>query len=88
MDWWAIDETTSRKHSFADPVNGKTVHCSKAFVWALNSCFRLMVLLDSTTGLRRSELLALTWRDEDFSRLELSVVRSIYLREKRGRDDL
>ena len=58
MDWWAIDETTSRKHSIADPVNGKTVHCSKAFVWALNSCFRLMVLLDLTTGLRRSELLA------------------------------
>ena len=22
MDWWAIDETTSRKHSIADPVNG------------------------------------------------------------------
>jgi hypothetical protein len=88
MDWWAIDETTSRKHSIAGPVNGKTVHCSKAFVWALNSCFRLMVLLDLTTGLRRSELLALKWRDEDFSRLELSVVPSIYLREKRCRDDL
>ena len=81
LDWWAIYQTTSRKLSIADPVNGKTVHCSTAFVWALNSCFRLMVLLDLTTGLRRSELLALKWRDEDFSRLELSVVPSIYLRE-------
>jgi integrase len=46
----------------------------------LSSCFRLMVLLDVTTGLRRSELLALKWSDVDFSTLELTVVRSIYLR--------
>ena len=46
----------------------------------LTSCFRLMVLLDVTTGLRRSELLALKWSDVDFSSLELNVVRSIYLR--------
>jgi integrase len=46
----------------------------------LNSSFRLMVLLDVTTGLRRSELLALKWSDVDFSSLELNVVRSIYLR--------
>jgi integrase len=46
----------------------------------LSSCFRLMVLLDVTTGLRRSELLALKWSDVDFSNLELNVVRSIYLR--------
>jgi integrase len=46
----------------------------------LNSCFHLMVLLDVTTGLRRSELLALKWSDVDFSTLELKVVRSIYLR--------
>ena len=46
----------------------------------LNSCFRLMVLLDVTTGLRRSELLGLKWSDVDFSSLELNVVRSIYLR--------
>jgi integrase len=46
----------------------------------LSSCFRLMVLLDVTTGLRRSELLALKWSDVDFSSLELNVVRSIYLR--------
>jgi hypothetical protein len=41
----------------------------------LNSCFRLMVLLDVTTALRRSELLALQWCDVDFSTLELNVVR-------------
>ena len=46
----------------------------------LTSCFRLMVLLDATTGLRRSELFALKWRDVDFSNLELNVTRSIYLR--------
>ena len=46
----------------------------------LNSCFRLMVLLDATTGLRRSELFALKWGDVDFSNLELNVTRSIYLR--------
>jgi integrase len=47
----------------------------------LRSCFRLMVLLDVTTGLRRSELLALKWSDVDFSNLELNIVRSIYLRK-------
>jgi integrase len=46
----------------------------------LSSCFRMMVLLDATTGLRRSELFALKWSDVDFSSLELNVTRSIYLR--------
>jgi integrase len=45
----------------------------------LESCYRVMVLLDATTGLRRSELLALKWRDVDFSNLQISVERSIYL---------
>jgi integrase len=45
----------------------------------LTSCFRLMVLLDVTTGLRRSELFALKWSDVDFSNLRLDVLRSIYL---------
>lgn len=46
----------------------------------LKSCFRLMVLLDVTTGLRRSELFALKWNDVDFSNMRLDVLRSIYLR--------
>src|SRR5260370_15705626 len=46
----------------------------------LSSCFRLMVLLDWTPGLLRSELLPLEWSDVDFSSLELNVVRSIYPR--------
>ena len=47
----------------------------------LKSCFRLMVLLDVTTGLRRSELFALKWGDVDFSNMRLDVLRSIYLRQ-------
>jgi integrase len=46
----------------------------------LKSCFRLMVLLEATTGLRRSELFALKWSDVDFSNLHLDVSRSIYWR--------
>lgn len=45
----------------------------------LNSCFRLMVILDVTTGLRRSELFALKWGDVDFAGLRLDILRSIYL---------
>jgi integrase len=45
----------------------------------LKSCFRVMVLVDATTGLRRSELFALKWSDIDFSNLQLNVQRSIYL---------
>jgi integrase len=56
-------------------------HEIQGLLLQLNSCFRLMVLLDVTTGLRRSELLALRWSDVDFSNLELNIVRSIYLRK-------
>ena len=52
---------------------------STALLLQLKSCFRLMVLLDVTTGLRRSELFALKWSDVDFSNMRLDVVRSIYL---------
>lgn len=45
----------------------------------LNSCFRVMVILAATTGLRRSELFALKWGDVDFSGLQLEILRSIYL---------
>jgi integrase len=46
----------------------------------LRSCFRVMVLLEVTTGLRRSELFALKWSDVDFSNMRLDVLRSMYLR--------
>jgi integrase len=40
--------------------------------------FRVMVFLDATTGLRRSELLALKWEVIDFDNLQINVRRSIY----------
>ena len=53
----------------------------------LKSSFRLMVLLAVTTGLRRSEPLALKWSDVDFSNMRLDVVRSIYMRPHWGLQD-
>ena len=44
----------------------------------LESPCRLMVLLDVTTGLRRSELFALKWSDVDFSDLTIDIKRSIF----------
>ena len=37
---------------------------------------RVMVLLAGATGLRRSELIALTWRDIDFETLQISINKS------------
>src|ERR1022692_921536 len=51
----------------------------RALLSQLDHCFRVMVLLDAATGLRRSELLALKWEDIDFERLQINVRRSIYL---------
>ena len=45
----------------------------------LENPFRIMVLLDVTTGLRRSELFALKWKDIDFSNLLIHIKRSIFL---------
>lgn len=45
---------------------------------------RAMALLDTVTGLRRSELIGLKWSDVDFEKLELSVTRSVY-RQRVGR---
>jgi integrase len=45
----------------------------------LENPFRAMVLLDVTTGLRRSELFALKWKDIDFSNLLIGIKRSIFL---------
>jgi len=44
----------------------------------LEAPHRLMVLLAVTTGLRRSELFALKWRDFDFPTRTLQIRRSIY----------
>lgn len=44
----------------------------------LKSPYREMVLLVLSFGLRRSELFALQWRDFDFERNEVSIVRTIY----------
>lgn len=51
----------------------------QALLTQLDSCFRLMVMLDVTTGLRRSELFALKWQDVNFSDLTIDIQRSIYL---------
>ncbi len=51
----------------------------RALLSQLDHRFRVMVLLDAATGLRRSELLALKWEDIDFERLQINVRRSIYL---------
>jgi len=49
----------------------------KALLLELKGCLRLMVLLDVTTGMRRSELFALKWADIDFSNLVIDIQRSI-----------
>jgi len=51
----------------------------RALLSQLDHCFRVMVLLDAATGLRRSELLALKWEDIDFEGWQINVRRSIYL---------
>jgi integrase len=44
----------------------------------LDRPYRQMVLLDATTGLRRSELFALKWGDINFKNQTMNVSRSIY----------
>jgi integrase len=51
----------------------------RALLSHLSQRFRVMVLLDASTGLRRSELFALKWEDVDFLNLQINVRRSIYL---------
>jgi integrase len=41
----------------------------------LENPVRVMALLDVTTGLRRSELFALKWKDIDFSNLQIDIKR-------------
>jgi integrase len=52
----------------------------RALLSQLDRRFRVMVLLDAASGLRRSEpLVALKWSDVDFDELQIDVRRSIYL---------
>ena len=53
-------------------------HEVQSLLSELESPFRVMVLLDATTGLRRSELFALKWSDIDFSNLTIDIKRSIF----------
>jgi len=47
---------------------------------------RTLVLLDVGTGLRMSELFGLKWKDVDFRTSEVSVVRSIVMQVKGGKE--
>jgi integrase len=51
----------------------------RALLPQLDRRFRVMVFLDAVTGLRRSEVLALKWRDIDFVGMQIHVRHSIYL---------
>ncbi len=51
----------------------------RALLPQLERRFRVMVFLDAVTGLRRSEFLALKWRNIDFGDLQINVRHSIYL---------
>jgi integrase len=51
----------------------------RALLPQLDRRFRVMVFLDAVTGLRRSEFLALKWRDIDFGDSQINVRHSIYL---------
>jgi len=52
-------------------------HEVQSLLLELAQPFRLMVLLDVTTGLRRSELFALKWSDINFWNLVIEIRRSI-----------
>jgi integrase len=60
------------------------VHELEALFDQLSHRDRAMALLDTVTGLRRSELIGLKWLDVNFDELELSVTRSVY-RQRVGR---
>jgi integrase len=53
-------------------------HEIQSLLAQLDSPFQIMVLLDITTGLRRSELFALKWSDVDFWNLTIDINRSIF----------
>jgi integrase len=66
---------SAKRRRAPDILEPKELH---ALLTQLESCFRLMVVVAGTTGLRRSELFALKWLDIDFSNLRIDVQRSIF----------
>jgi integrase len=50
----------------------------RALIAHLPSPFNVMILLAATTGLRRSELLALQWQDIDLHTLIITIRRAVY----------
>jgi site-specific recombinase XerD len=67
---------SAQRRSIPQVLEPDEVQCLLA---QLDNPFRVMVLLDVTTGLRRSELFALQWKDIDFSNLLIDIKRSIFL---------
>jgi integrase len=54
-----------------------SVEETKALLSELQQPYLTLVALDAVTGLRRSELLGLTWADVDFDKAEINVTRGI-----------
>lgn len=50
----------------------------RSLISQLESPFHLMIWIAATTGLRRSELFGLQWKDLDFEKLTIEIRRSIY----------
>jgi integrase len=50
----------------------------RGLISKLDSPFQLMVLVAATTGVRRSELFGLQWKDINFEKLTIQIRRSVY----------